>query len=270
MPWFIDWNAYRSTFERETEKILGQPVHVAGSADVTLLPMPSLTFTDVQVGPDPANPLMSVDSFSLHVELFPLLTGSFKVVDMAIERPRINVTVEADGSIDWLTRSEASKALDPDAVTLQRVEIAGGELSYLDSRTGRVVAIDDINATLDARSLLGPWKVEGGAVVEGTPTTLRLATGRLADNGTLRVKLEANPASAPVALSAEGDLGIDDKGLLWNGAFSLIRPPAEAGGEAPRAGGGGWRALGKFELRPSLLRLTELTLAAGPDDRPYG
>lgn len=268
MPWFIDWNAYRSTFEREAEKILGQPVHVAGTADVSLLPMPSLTFTDVRVGDGGGQPMMRVDRFSLHVELFPLLTGSFKVVDMTIERPQVEVTIDADGSIDWLQRSEASKALDPDQVSLQRVDIMHGSLSYLDSRTGRVVQVDDVNATLDARSLLGPWKVEGGAVVEGTPTTFRLATGRRNDDGSIRVKLEANPASAPLALSAEGDLSLDAKGLIWNGGFSLVRVAGGDNGDA--AQGGGWRALGKFELRPSMLRLPELALAAGPEDRPYG
>ena len=49
-PYFVNWNDYKSTFEAEAEKILGQPVRVAGTAKATVLPSPSLTFTDVQVG----------------------------------------------------------------------------------------------------------------------------------------------------------------------------------------------------------------------------
>ncbi|PPE80673.1 hypothetical protein C3941_04975 [Kaistia algarum] len=268
VPWFIDWNAYRSTFEREAEKILGQPVQVLGSADASLIPTPWLTFTDVKIGGTADEPMMRVARFSVHVDLIPLLTGTFRVVDMTIERPQLDVTINDDGSIDWLKRSEASKALDPDAVSLQRVEITDGSLSYLDSRSGRVVAVSNVNATLDARSLLGPWKVEGGAEVEGRQTAFRVATGRLAENGTLRVKVEANPASVPIAFGAEGDVSLDDKGILWNGGFSLARIAAD--GDTAKGQPPGWRASGKFDLRPSMLLVPELALVAGREDRPYG
>ena len=46
-PYFINWNDYKGTFEAEAEKILGQPVRVVGTASATLLPLPSLTFTQV-------------------------------------------------------------------------------------------------------------------------------------------------------------------------------------------------------------------------------
>ena len=49
-PYFINWNDYKGTFEAEAEKILGQPVRVVGTASATLLPLPSLTFTQVEVG----------------------------------------------------------------------------------------------------------------------------------------------------------------------------------------------------------------------------
>jgi len=266
VPWFIDWNAYRSTFEREAEKILGQPVRVVGSADASLIPMPSLTFTDVRVGGTADDPMMRVARFQMHVELIPLLTGSFKVVDMTIERPQVAVTIDDSGSADWLRRTEASKALDPDAVSLQRVEITDGSISYLDSRSGRVVSLGNINASVDARSLLGPWKVDGSALVEKERTTFRIATGRRAEDGTIRVKVEANPASIPVALSAEGDFSLDASGILWNGGFSLAKVVVNEGGAPPAPG---WRSAGQFELRPSLLRLPSFEVAAGPEDRQY-
>nr|WP_281378663.1 AsmA-like C-terminal region-containing protein [Kaistia hirudinis] len=268
VPWFIDWNAYRSTFEREAEKILGQPVRVAGIADASLLPMPSLTFTDVRVGDTGGAPMMTVARFQVHAELIPLLMGSLKIVDMAVDRPAVSVDIANDGSIAWLSRSEASRALDPDAVSLQRVEIKNGSIAYLDRRTGRKVDIDNVNATLDARSLLGPWKAEGGAVVGGMQTMFRIATGRLTDAGMLRVKVEADPATVPVTFSAEGDLGLDGDGLAWSGGFSLARAMVDDG--SGKAAGRGWRALGKFVLDPSQLSLPELALAAGPEDRPYG
>lgn len=267
IPWFVDWNAFRSTFEREAEKILGQPVTVAGTADASLLPMPSLVFTDVRVGGTPEQPMMQVERFAVRVELIPLISGTFKVVDMAITRPRLQVTVDGEGTPDWLRRSEASKALDPDAVTLERVDIQDGSIDYRDARTGRSVALTGINAAVDARSLLGPWKIEGGLVADGVPSTFRVATGRRDADGSIRVKVEANPASLPVAVSAEGPLALDAAGLTWSGGFSLTHVADDVEGAARRSPD--WRASGSFELRPEQLKLPAITLSLGPEDRPY-
>ncbi|WEK52785.1 MAG: AsmA-like C-terminal region-containing protein [Candidatus Kaistia colombiensis] len=268
VPWFVDWNAFRATFEREAEKILGQPVTVAGTADASLLPMPSLVFTDVRVGGTPGKPMMTVDRFAVRIELIPLISGAFKVVDMAITRPHLQVTVGADGTPDWLRRSEASKTLDPDAVTLEKVDISDGAIDYRDARTGRSVSLTNINAAVDARSLLGPWKIEGGLVADGVPTTFRVATGRRDANNTIRVKLEANPATVPVTLSAEGPLGLDDKGLAWAGNFGLTHVQDDDG-KTGRKPPPGWRASGSFDLRPEQLRFPAFTLSQGPEDRPY-
>jgi hypothetical protein len=268
IPWFVDWNAFRSTFEREAEKILGQPVTVAGTADASLLPMPSLVFTDVRVGGTASEPMMKIDRFAVRIELIPLISGAFKVVDMAITRPRLQVTVGADGTPDWLRRTEASKSLDPDAVTLEKVDISDGSIDYHDERTGRSLSLTGINASVDARSLMGPWKIEGGLVADGVPTTFRVATGRRDADHTIRVKVEANPANVPIAISAEGPLGLDSKGLTWAGGFTLAHV-AEEEGKTNRKPTPGWRASGSFDLRPDQLRFPAFTLLQGPEDRPY-
>jgi len=59
-PYFVNRNDYKSTFEAEAEKILGQPVRVVGTAKATVLPSPSLTFTNVQVG-DTEQPFRRVE-----------------------------------------------------------------------------------------------------------------------------------------------------------------------------------------------------------------
>ena len=54
-PYFVDWTSYRADFEREAGRILGRQVTVRGTATATLLPFPSVSFTDVVVagvGPD--------------------------------------------------------------------------------------------------------------------------------------------------------------------------------------------------------------------------
>ena len=267
LPLLVDWNAYRGSFERQAAAILGQPVHVDGTVSASLLPMPSLVITDVRVGGSAEQPMLRVARLAMRIELVPLITGDVKVAEMQVERPQLAVTIDDDGRLDWMQRGAGSASLNPDAVTLQHVTLRGGAVSYLDSRSGRVVAVDQINAAVDARSLLGPWKIDGTAAVEGRPMTVRLASGRREADGSMRVKLDVAPADMPLTASAEGLVGLDAKGLNWTGTFALAEVVAAKEGEDKPAPG--WRASGGFELRPELLRLPELTLAEGPDDRPF-
>ena len=41
-PFFVDWGRYRSTFEAEATRLIGQNVRVTGPIDMRLLPAPSL------------------------------------------------------------------------------------------------------------------------------------------------------------------------------------------------------------------------------------
>ena len=149
-PYFVNWNDYKSTFEAEAEKILGQPVRVAGTAKATVLPSPSLTFTDVQVGDTEGEPMMTVERFDVTIELMPLLQGEIHVISMKLQKPHVRIAVDDSGTIDWLIRSEASKALDPEKVALDNVEIADGAASYIDARTGVQLDFDNINASIKA------------------------------------------------------------------------------------------------------------------------
>lgn len=268
VPFVVDWNTFRPTFEREAEKVLGQSVHVDGDVTLRILPMPYLEVTDIRVGGTSDQPMLEIARFSTRVELIPLLSGDIRVAEMTIDRPVVAVTVDESGAIDWLKRSAASQSLDPAAVTLQHVTIRNGALSYLDSRSGRVLALTAIEAGIDARSLLGPWKVEGNLTIEGQPTAFRLATGKQEADGSIRAKLDLAPAALPFTASADGVVNQDGKGPLWGGTFTLaeVLPPTKEGEPVPPPG---WRALGSFELRPDMLRLPELTLAEGPEDRPF-
>ena len=83
-PFFIDWTAYRSTFEDYGERLLGHRVAVMGDAEMRLLPTPTLTFSDVRVG-EPEDPLLAVSRFAVRIELPPLLKGEVRIIDMTLD-----------------------------------------------------------------------------------------------------------------------------------------------------------------------------------------
>ena len=63
-PFFINWTGFRGTIEEFAEQTLGHPVTVLGDADISLLPSPRLTFSDIRVGPT-EDPLIDIKSFSV-------------------------------------------------------------------------------------------------------------------------------------------------------------------------------------------------------------
>ncbi|MEQ9247160.1 MAG: AsmA protein, partial [Nitratireductor sp.] len=177
-PYFIDWNHYRSAFEREAGRVLGREVRVEGSARARLLPFPSLTFTDVVVaGETPDAPGMTVDEFSMHAELAPFLRGEVLIFDMQLTRPRARIAVAADGGIDWAVRP--SGPFDPRQVTLENVSIVDGSVTLRHAASGQVHQVSDIDAELSARTLAGPWRIGGSLAFDGLPMRISVSTGTL-------------------------------------------------------------------------------------------
>ena len=84
-PLLIDWSAYKKDFEREASLIAGQPVRVGGDVSLRVLPLPSVSFEDLEVGENlDGSPLMTVERFSLNAELMPFLSGDVRIVDMSM------------------------------------------------------------------------------------------------------------------------------------------------------------------------------------------
>ena len=50
VPPLVDWSNFRSDFEREAARLLGQPVEVTGATSARLLPWPEVEFEDVRIG----------------------------------------------------------------------------------------------------------------------------------------------------------------------------------------------------------------------------
>ncbi|MBH0236712.1 AsmA family protein [Methylobrevis albus] len=265
-PQFVDWNAFRSSFEEQAEAILGHPVEVAGSADAQLLPVPSLTFTDVRVGGDGDEPLMTVGRFAVRVELFPLMSGEIRVLDMTLDEPVVNARLTEDGDFAWLS-TDVGRSVDPKKVVLEKVEIRGGRVVVSDERRGDVYVVSGIDAHVDARSLAGPYKVDGTAMFGDVPARIQAATGEPDAEGRLRVTAEMLPVNRPLSIAVDGIVAGKDGRPTYAGTLALRRvvPAQGAGDGEPPAP---MHVSAKFELDPLRLLLKEGEFRYGPEDRP--
>ncbi len=270
LPWFVNWNDYRASFEAEASRILGHRVHVEGDAHAIILPSPSLTFTKVEVDDQSGQRIMDVARFDVVIELMPLLQGEIRVVSMTLEKPVVNVSVDAAGKIAWLSRVKLREPFDPDKVVLDNITIRDGALNYTDQKTGVSLSFDGISAQVTARALLGPWHVDGFYLDNGNQVGFRISTGRVLDDGTIRVRADVNPARWPVTVGVDGPVGIDPaQGLTWHGTYSVTQVATGDSGDSNAADGPtGWRSEGAFTLTGDKLDISKAVLSNGPVDRP--
>lgn len=267
-PYFIDWTSYRADFEREASRILGREVEVAGSASARLLPFPSVEFTDVQVaGEAPDAPSVTVESFSMDMELAPFLRGEILIFDMRLVRPVLKIDMGADGGIDWA--SSPSTALSSHPVRLESITIIDGEVRISHGPSGRTHVLSDIDARASARDLAGPWRLDGTMIADGEPVRLSLATGSV-EAGRMRLRVQLEPEELPVAIETDGSAFLDADGTpRYEGAFRATIAAVDAPQDEEAEPVAAHRLTGDFSLGHSLLEVPEFTYQTGPVDNPY-
>ena len=273
-PYFVDWSSYRQDFEREASRILGQKVQVLGSAEARLVPFPSVTFENVVVGEGrDGKPMMTVDRFSMDAELAPFLSGEIRIFDMRLENPQATVRLSPDGELDWALRSE--KSLPGGALVLENVGVVKGQVEVLDEQNGREYRLEGLNMHMSAKSILGPWQIDGAVRADGIDTAFSLHTGALLPDGGVRLRAKLLPVAQPISIEMEGDARIEDLKPLYSGNFLLraLDPSKTVSEEAVKGKRSrkpiDLKARGVFELDNERLRIEDYRLETGSTKDPY-
>lgn len=264
-PHFVDWTSYRETFEREAAAYVGRPVTVQGKASVRLLPTPVLSFTDIHVG-DGERPDVEMERFRAEVELAPLLKGEVRVIQMAVERPRFHIDI--GGLADNRGLFGGEWRLDPDRVSLERLQIIEGSVLISDSANGRTWQADAVDAVIEASTLLGPGKVEASFLLDGEPVEVRAGLGRYTNLNTVALKLLVSSPRIPVTLSTNGTLHLSAETPPSYEGTATIEGMQPESPEGPRTRWTDFRAAGAFALEPAGLTLQEMQISYGATERP--
>lgn len=263
-PYFINWTDYRSDFERETSRLLGQPVTVNGTAEVRLIPVPSITFSDVQLGDVSGDgPRISVRSFGMDMELAPLLSGDVKIIDMRIDGADAQLTLKDDSTLDWnWALGDGAAAAD---IELENVAISNSRIRIRQSAQARDIELLAINGKLSANSLLGPWQGEGRALFAGQDYKGTFSTSTFGGNQPGRIRFDVQPEDEAYRLQVQGQIERDAAGLAYVGEVALDTDLAFGASDDTLQ----LRARGPFKMDQKAAIITPLRIEAGPSDDPY-
>jgi uncharacterized protein involved in outer membrane biogenesis len=193
-PLFVDWGSYRAEFQAEVGRLTGLEVRVTGPIDVRLLPTPTLTLQQIELGRpgDPAG--TRAQALRIEFALGDLVRGTWRAPDMTLQGPELTLSLDPSGRLAW---SAPTIGLDPDAVSIEHLEIADGRATFSDAASGTKLVLDKLDFTGQVRSLLGPVKGEGSFAIEGQHYPFRLAVSRPADDGSVKIRLNVDPIDRP-------------------------------------------------------------------------
>jgi AsmA protein len=243
-------DAVRDRLIERVNARIGASVAVAGRASLSLFPRAAVTFSDVAVLPPEggkAAPIATVPSLEVEVGLWSLLLRQPQVGRLTLNRPAIELSIDADGHRNWeIARKRAptpetsgpaaSAGRDGSTRTAAPAQrLAGGSvrivdatLRYRDERSGEQYEISALNLELAADDREGPVAVEGaltwrgvGLRVSGTASPLRtILAGQPVD---LSLKVSGMPVEAAYA----GSLTLKG-GITSDGRISLKAASARA------------------------------------------
>lgn len=278
VPYFIDWTGYRAEFEREASAILGRKVTVQGDATARLLPFPSVTFSNVAVAGGPGGqPAMTVETFSMDAELAPFLRGEVLIFDMRLVHPKATIDIAADGTVDWAMRP--SSPFDLNQISIEKLTVTEGQIELRHAAGGRSHLISEINSIISAKSLAGPWRLDGSLRLDGLRSTIAASTGKAEGSGQMRVRLKLDPDAYPLIIETDGNAGIVNGAAAYSGQFKISGADKNTAqlrgtdGDTVKVSTGkpdpGFRLNGKFALDHQKLGIDEFRFETGPLDNPY-
>ena len=264
-PYVIDWTAYRDRFEAGASAYIGRPVAINGKANLRLLPIPVLSFTDVRVG-NADDPDVVIERFRAEVELMPLLQGEIRILQMMVDRPEFHLDFAGaeKGAADPLSSDWAIDAAD---ISLGRLEIIDGTAHVEDSGAKRSWRIEAIDAVVEAGSLRGPGKLRAKLRLNGEDFTVQAAVGRMRADRSLPARLSIVSPDYPIGVTADGSFAYRrGEPPQFVGLATLSGLPPDDGD--PRSAWAEFRAQGEFDLTPQALTIEKAQLSYGATDRP--
>ena len=193
VPYFVDWNGYRSVFEEEATRLLGREVRVGGAVNLHLLPTPYFRFEKVRIADTSVNlqePFFRADSLTMKLAVAADAPGRG-----GGQRDRAAAADAAPGprrqgrlELAELRPGARQSAYLPANVALTSVKINDGVLAVHGPDGAERTRFEGFNGELSSPALDGPYRLRGTFGKAGAEREMRIATARAEADGTVRFK----------------------------------------------------------------------------------
>ncbi len=168
------------------EAMTGRKMALTGEVKPRLWPSLGVTTGPVSIAnadwAESDQPLFRAESLSIDVNLGALMGGEVKILGLSADQPEINLERDKDGQANWVFAASAAGeggAVPAPATgfTLDQGSITGGSIRFNDRQAGRVIALDDVDASLSIPDFSGPFTLTATALSGGQAVALNLTGG---------------------------------------------------------------------------------------------
>ncbi len=256
-PFVVDWNNWRGTFEREISAALGIPVSIRGQIDAELLPAPRMVLRDVTLGrkangqdPTSGGTMQELDA---ELSLGALLRGDIQATGLTLVRPHLRLVVDQSGRIT--SPGSSGQAVQ---LSIARMEIQEGTLDVRDEASGTTLTLNHLNLNGEARSLSGPFRLDGTLATQAGEFNLRSSLGELNGQGAGRLRFSLEGRNQPYDILLDGTFQMAGGLPAFNGRATLAHLAAR-----DAKGSVDWRATSEIAATTTQIDATGIELSFG-------
>ena len=110
VPYFVDWNSYRSVFEEEASRVFGREVQVDGDVNLHLLPTPYFRFEKVRIADasvEPQGAFFRAESLTIKLSIPPMFRGVVEANEIEFQRPILRLALDDKDGWNWQSFAQA-------------------------------------------------------------------------------------------------------------------------------------------------------------------
>jgi uncharacterized protein involved in outer membrane biogenesis len=263
-PLFVDWTRYRAEFEARATRLTGLDFRITGSIDARVLPTPTIVMHGIEFGRPDDSGKVRARSLRLEFALGALARGEWRIANARLDGPELAAGLDSTGRLDW----PAPKiGFDPEGVSIERLTIRDGRALLADGASGARLLFEKVEFKGEIRSLTGPARGEGSFVIAGQHYPYRLATSRLGEDSTVKVRLSIDPIHRPVTAEADLSIGFERGAPRFEGTIHLARAVGRAPAGTQALIIEPWRTTSRIKGDSAGAVLEQIEFQYGPDER---
>ena len=259
ISWMIDPNAVRLSVEKQIRAATGLDLMVNGDVRVSIFPGSAITLRQVGLkgsasrGSGMTDEALTVEELTANLRLIPLLMRRYEIADVSLQKPRINVTRNADGRSNWSAIIETlARTIKPGVdspVSFSEIRIKDGVLTYQNEARGIAETVNGIDLSLAWPSISRSFAATGqfnwrNELVDGSLSVADFIAALSGERSGIKVRI----TSAPLKFAFDGAIA-NRTSVLMEGTVSAdspsLRNALRWAGQAPLGNGG----LGRFALK---------------------
>lgn len=253
-PFVVDWTMFRATFEAQASRVIGLPVSIRGGIEADILPAPHLVLHDVVVGGEDRTSSASMRTLKADLSLGALLRGEVEAPNVTLVRPLFSLVLDPKGRLAAPVGGVAAGA------SIGQFIIEQGTLALVDRGADRTVQLTDLNLKGEARSVSGPFRLDGDLKAGSERYQLRANLAKFGEEGG-KLRLIAEGRTQPFALDLDGTLRLVGDVPRFEGKGTLSRKGEAGAAEA-------WRLAAAVRASPEAIVADTLELTMAEDTRP--